>query len=72
MAEGHQYDRQAQNAGAYRIEMEHLEKQGTPQHRIEPKPISKARSILLAILACIIVTGLLLGTAAICMYPLSN
>ena len=52
--------------------MEGLEKQESLQHRIEPKSISKIRSILLAILACAIVTSLLLGTAAICMYPLSN
>lgn len=75
MAEGYdpsQYHRQAQEAEAYRLNMERQEKQGTAQHRIETKSISKIRSILLAIIACVIVTGLLLGTAAICMYPLSN
>ena len=52
--------------------MEGLEKQESLQHRIEPKSISRIRSILLAILACVIVAGLLLTTAAICMYPLYN
>lgn len=75
MAEGYdpsQYHRQAQEAEAYNLNMEGLEKQESLQHRIEPKAISKIRSTLLAILACVIVAGLLLGTAAICMYPLSN
>lgn len=72
MAEGYMPDQHERLSEAYRLDMERLEKQGTPQHRIEPRSISKIRSILLAILACVIVTGLLLGTAAICMYPLSN
>ena len=75
MAEGYdpsQYHRQAQEAEAYNLNMEGLEKQESLQHRIEEKPISRIRSILLAILACVIVTGLLLTTAAICMYPLYN
>ena len=53
MAEGYdpsQYHRQAQEAEAYRLNMERQEKQGTAQHRIETKSISKIRSILLAIL----------------------
>ena len=75
MAEGYdpsQYHRQAQETEAYRLNMERLENQESLQHRIEPKSISKIRSILLAILACVIVTGLLLATAAICMYSISN
>ena len=72
MAEGYLPDQHERRSEAYSLEMDRLEKQGTAQHRIEPKSISKIRSILLAILACVIVTGLLLGTAAICMYPLSN
>ena len=72
MAEGYMPDQHERQSEAYRLEMNRMEKQGTPQHRIEPKPFSRIRSILLAILACVIVTGLLLATAAICMYPLSN
>lgn len=72
MAEGYMPDQHERQSEAYRLNMERLEKQESLQHRIESKAISKVRSILLAILACVIVTGLLLATAAVCMYPLSN
>lgn len=72
MAEGYMPDQHERQSEAYRLEMDRLEKQRTPQHRIVSKPFSKVRSILLAILACVIVAGLLLATAAVCMYPLSN
>ena len=75
MAEGmtpHHYDRQVQEAEAYNLKMQHLEKQGSHQHHFEPKPISKTRSVLLAILAVVMIAGLMLAIAAICMYPLYN
>ena len=75
MAEGYdpsQYHQQAQNSEAYRLNMERLEKQEALQHRIKAKPIGKARSILLAILAVALVAVGILATAAICVYPISN
>ena len=72
MAEGYMPDQHERRSEAYSLEMDRLEKQGAHQHRMESKSISKARSILIAILACAIVAGLLLGTAAICMYPIAN
>ena len=73
MAEGmtpHHYDRQVQEAEAYNLKMQHLEKQGANQHHIEPENISKTRSVLLAILAVVIIAGLMLATATICLYPI--
>ncbi len=74
MAEGmtpHHYDRQVQEAEAHNLRMQHLEKQGDNQHHFKPEKISKFRSVLLAILAVVMVAGLMLATAAICMYPIS-
>ena len=75
MAEGYdpsQYHQQAQNAEAYRLNMERLENQEALQHRIKTRPIGKVRSILLAILAVAMVAVGILATAAICAYPILN
>lgn len=66
----HHYDRQVENSEAFRQKMEQLEKQGEFQHRIEPKPMNKTKELLVGILAVILVAGLIIATAAVCLYPL--
>ena len=66
----HHYDRQVENSEAFRQKVERLEKQGAFQHRIKPKPMSKTLEFLIGILAVLLVAGLLIGTAAVCLYPL--
>ena len=68
----HHYDRQVENSEAFRQNVERLEKQGAFQHRIEPKPLSKTREVLIGVLAILLVAGLLIAVATVCMYPLSQ
>ncbi len=75
MAEGmtpHHYDRQVQEAEAHNLRMQHMEMRGANKHHFEPEKVSKIRSVLLAILAVVMVAGLMLATATICLYPIST
>ena len=68
----YQYDRQVANSEAFRQKTEHLEEHAAFQHRVEPKPMSKTWEFLLGVLAILLVAGLLIATAAVCLYPLSQ
>ena len=72
MAEGmqpHHYDRQVQDSEAYRMNMERLEKHGEHQHQVNPKPISKIRRVLLAVLAILLIALLIYASANVCLAP---
>lgn len=71
MAEGmtpHHYDRQVQEAEAYNLKMQNLEKQGANQHHIDEKPLSTVRKILIAVLAIVLVAAALGAIAGVCTY----
>ena len=68
----HHYDRQVENSEAFRQKVERLEKQGAFLHRIEPKPMSKTKEFLIGVLAILLVAGLMIAAAAVCLYPLSQ
>ena len=73
MAEGmqpHRYDQQVENSDAYRQKMEQLEKQGAIRHDVEPQRMSKTRELLIGVVAVVLVAGLLIAAAAVCLYPL--
>lgn len=64
------YDRQVEQSEAYRQKIQNLEQQQAFQQNIKPKPLNKKTELIIGITAIIIIAGLILATATVCLYPL--
>ena len=71
MAEGPAHEPLASGSEAYKLRVERLEGIGTSEHHAPPIHISKTKNILLAVLAVVLVFGLIAATASFCLYTIS-
>lgn len=62
------YQHLAQGSENYKLHTDRLERIGMTEHRVKPRRISKTRSVLLAVLAIILVFGLMAAIASVYLY----
>ena len=67
----YQYDRQVELSEAYKRKVEQLEKQGAFQNPKKPTRMSKAKDLVIRVAGVLIVAGLIIATAAVCLSALS-
>ena len=66
----YQYDRQVELSEAYKRKVEQLEKQGAFQNPKKPTRMSKAIDLVIRVAVVLIVAGLIIATAAVCLSAL--